>query len=113
MGIALADAAAEYGANVDSVLGPVNIRPQNNQLKLSMSLLLHQWQPNVISRFPVCDIAILAAAVADYTPEKVSGKKIKKEESEFVLKLKPTTDIAEPWENKETISASCRICAGN
>jgi len=48
-----------------------------------------------ISRFPGCDIAILSAAVADFTPEDVKRKKIKKDKSEFVLKLKQTTDIAE------------------
>jgi len=34
MGIALADAAAEYGADVDLVLGPVNVRPRNNSVKI-------------------------------------------------------------------------------
>ena len=34
-----------------------------------------------ISRFPDCDIAILAAAVADFTPAEVHGKKIKKDET--------------------------------
>ena len=48
-----------------------------------------------ISRFPSCDIAILAAAVADYTPAEFSGKKLKKESEDLFLKLKPTTDIAE------------------
>ena len=48
-----------------------------------------------ISRFQACDIAILAAAVADFTPVEVHGEKIKKNETELLLRLKPTTDIAE------------------
>jgi phosphopantothenoylcysteine decarboxylase/phosphopantothenate--cysteine ligase len=48
-----------------------------------------------ISRFPGCDIAILSAAVADFTASEVKRKKIKKDGNEMVLKLKPTTDIAE------------------
>ncbi len=34
MGIALADAAAEYGAEVELVLGPVNILPENRSIKI-------------------------------------------------------------------------------
>ncbi len=47
-----------------------------------------------ISLFPWCDIAILSAAVADFTPASVKDRKIKKTDNELVIKLKPTTDIA-------------------
>jgi phosphopantothenoylcysteine decarboxylase/phosphopantothenate--cysteine ligase len=47
-----------------------------------------------LSRFPECDIAILAAAVADFTPETTAKRKIKKEGGGLVLKLKPAIDIA-------------------
>jgi phosphopantothenoylcysteine decarboxylase/phosphopantothenate--cysteine ligase len=47
-----------------------------------------------ISLFPDCDIAILTAAVADFTPVTVADNKIKKQKGEILLKLKPTTDIA-------------------
>jgi phosphopantothenoylcysteine decarboxylase/phosphopantothenate--cysteine ligase len=95
MGIALADAAAEYGAIVDLVLGPVNISPQNKSVNVINVTTAETMAAECISRFPLCDIAILAAAVADFTPAEVSGKKIKKGETELILKLKPTTDIAE------------------
>jgi phosphopantothenoylcysteine decarboxylase/phosphopantothenate--cysteine ligase len=95
MGIALADAAAEYGAIVDLVLGPVNISPQNKSVNIINVTTAETMAAECISRFPLCDIAILAAAVADFTPAEVSGKKIKKGETELILKLKPTTDIAE------------------
>ena len=94
MGIALADAAAEYGADVDLVLGPVNIAPQNNSVKVINVTTAESMAAECISRFPDCDIAILAAAVADFTPEEVQEKKIKKEGTELILRLKPTTDIA-------------------
>jgi phosphopantothenoylcysteine decarboxylase/phosphopantothenate--cysteine ligase len=48
-----------------------------------------------IARFPSCDVAILSAAVADFTPVEVKGAKIKKDEKELLLRLKPTTDIAQ------------------
>jgi phosphopantothenoylcysteine decarboxylase/phosphopantothenate--cysteine ligase len=95
MGIALADAAAEYGAVVELVLGPVNILPENNSVKIIDVTTAESMAVECISRFPDCDIAILSAAVADFTPEVVKENKIKKDSNELLLKLKPTTDIAE------------------
>ncbi len=95
MGIALADAAVEYGADVELVLGPVSISPGNNSVKIIDVTTAESMAAECISRFPGCDIAILSAAVADFTPEEVKGKKIKKDGNELLLKLKPTTDIAE------------------
>lgn len=94
MGIALADAAAGYGADVDLVLGPVNIPPENESVKVINVDTAESMAEQCILLFPDCDIAILAAAVADYTPESVSSSKIKKSNSELILKLKRTTDIA-------------------
>jgi len=95
MGIALADAAAEYGAEVDLVLGPVNRLPENRSVKVINVTSAASMASECIARFPGCDIAILAAAVADFTPEKVEERKIKRTGDEILLKLKPTKDIAE------------------
>jgi phosphopantothenoylcysteine decarboxylase / phosphopantothenate---cysteine ligase len=95
MGIALADAAAGYGASVDLVLGPVNILPHDPSVNIINVLTAGSMAEECISRFKKSDITILAAAVADFTLAEVSGKKIKKEGAELVLRLKPTTDIAE------------------
>lgn len=94
MGIALADAAADYGATVDLVLGPVNFTPKNTTVNTVNVITAQSMADECISRFGDCDIAILAAAVADFTPEEISSKKLKKKESDFLLRLKPTTDIA-------------------
>ncbi len=95
MGIALADTAAEYGAEVDLVLGPVNRIPKNRSVKVINVISAESMASECVVRFPVCDIAILAAAVADYSPEKVEEKKIKRTGDEIILRLKPTPDIAE------------------
>ncbi len=95
MGIALADAAAEYGAKVELVLGPVNIRPVSSKVRIINVITAESMASECISRFPVCDIAILSAAVADFTPIGVHVTKMKKESGELVLRLKQTTDIAE------------------
>jgi phosphopantothenoylcysteine decarboxylase/phosphopantothenate--cysteine ligase len=94
MGVALADAACEYGAEVELVLGPVNVFPKMNGVKVINVTSAESMAKECISRFAKSDVAILAAAVADFTPEIVSDKKIKKSDHELILKLKPTTDIA-------------------
>jgi phosphopantothenoylcysteine decarboxylase/phosphopantothenate--cysteine ligase len=94
MGIALADAAAEYGADVDLVLGPVSITPVNSSVKIINVKTAGSMADECISRFSACDIAILSAAVADFTPAEVKGRKIKNDGNEFNLKLIPTIDIA-------------------
>jgi phosphopantothenoylcysteine decarboxylase/phosphopantothenate--cysteine ligase len=94
MGIAIADAAAEYGADVELVLGPVDILPENSSVKVINVTSAETMADECKKHFPLCDIAILAAAVADFTPEIISGKKVKRGSNDLSIKLKPTTDIA-------------------
>ncbi|MCE5347830.1 MAG: bifunctional phosphopantothenoylcysteine decarboxylase/phosphopantothenate--cysteine ligase CoaBC [Bacteroidales bacterium] len=94
MGIALADKAAEYGASVELVLGPVTLAPKNNLVNVINVSTAESMAEECISRFPGCDIAILAAAVADFTPGQIKTEKIKKGGNDLVLKLIPTVDIA-------------------
>ena len=94
MGVALAEAAFDYGAEVELVLGPVNIIPDKLVIKIINVTSAETMAKECIKRFEKCDIAILAAAVADFTPEIVSTKKIKSGNNELLLKLKPTIDIA-------------------
>jgi phosphopantothenoylcysteine decarboxylase / phosphopantothenate---cysteine ligase len=94
MGIALAAEASAYGAYVDLVLGPVNIIPVIGNVNVINVTTAESMAAECLSIFPDCDIAILAAAVSDFTPEEVKDKKIKKDDNELVLRLKPTVDIA-------------------
>jgi len=95
MGIALADAATEYGAGVDLVLGPVEINPSHPDINITKVVTAREMASACIKKFPDCDIAILSAAVADYAPEKTAKQKIRKSGKNLVLKLEPTVDIAE------------------
>jgi phosphopantothenoylcysteine decarboxylase/phosphopantothenate--cysteine ligase len=95
MGIALADAAADYGAEVELVLGPVKIYPENDSVMIINVTTADSMADECIKRFKDCDIAILAAAVADFSPEKVEVKKMKRSGNDLILKLKPTRDISE------------------
>jgi phosphopantothenoylcysteine decarboxylase/phosphopantothenate--cysteine ligase len=95
MGIALADAAAEYGATVYLVLGPVDRFPSDSSVKVTLVTTAESMAAECISLFPHCDIAVLSAAVADFTPVEVRNNKIKKSEDDnLTIRLKPTTDIA-------------------
>jgi phosphopantothenoylcysteine decarboxylase/phosphopantothenate--cysteine ligase len=94
MGIAIADAAAEYGANVELVLGPVDTLPKENKVKVINVTSAESMASECITRFRKCDIAVLSAAVADFTPEIASENKIKRDNNDMILRLKPTTDIA-------------------
>jgi phosphopantothenoylcysteine decarboxylase/phosphopantothenate--cysteine ligase len=94
MGIAIADAALDYGADVELVLGPVNIIPRNRSVKVINVTSAKSMADECIARFSNCDVAILAAAVADFTIESEALNKIKRGDNELIIKLKPTTDIA-------------------
>ena len=93
MGIALAECASEMGAIVNLVLGPVGIKPQSEKINVINVTSAESMAKACLSLFPECDIAILAAAVADFTPANVTDQKIKRK-GEITLTLKPTTDIA-------------------
>jgi phosphopantothenoylcysteine decarboxylase/phosphopantothenate--cysteine ligase len=94
MGVALADAAARMGAYVELVLGPVNISPAHPAIVVTDVVSAADMASECIKRFPNADIAILAAAISDFTPENVPGNKIKRGDSDLVIRLKPTKDIA-------------------
>jgi phosphopantothenoylcysteine decarboxylase/phosphopantothenate--cysteine ligase len=94
MGVALADTAADYGADVELVLGPVNILPENKTIEIINVVSAASMASECIKRFTGCDIAILAAAVADFSPGRIEPKKIKRTGSDLILRLKPTKDIA-------------------
>ncbi|MBK9391978.1 MAG: bifunctional phosphopantothenoylcysteine decarboxylase/phosphopantothenate--cysteine ligase CoaBC [Bacteroidetes bacterium] len=94
MGIAIAQAASDLGAIVELVLGPVNISPAGANIIVTNVTNAASMAEECISKFHKCDIAILSAAVADFTPAEVKNNKIKKDKTDLNLILKPTTDIA-------------------
>ncbi len=94
MGYALAEQAAKLGAEVTLVSGPSNeILTYTDSIEKIMVTSAHEMFETIISRYHDQDIVIMAAAVADYRPKKVSDKKIKKQEGTFSIELERTTDI--------------------
>ena len=93
MGIALANEAVRQGAEVHLVLGPSSEKNIHSQIHLHRVVSAQQMYEVAVTEFSTCDIAILAAAVADYTPETVAPEKIKKKGGNLSLTLVPTVDI--------------------
>lgn len=95
MGISLANAASEMGAEVVLVLGNHQKQHINSGVKVVHSLTAEQMYLSVNQYFDESQVAILCAAVSDYTPVKKSTQKIKKSEEIFSIELTKTKDILE------------------
>lgn len=95
MGMALVEECLERGAHVKLVLGPVNIPvPHHPRLEVVNVESAAQMHEASVVLFPKSDVAILSAAVADFTPETTADQKIKRKGDELNITLKPTKDIA-------------------
>ena len=92
MGYALAEAAAERGADVTLISGPVSLKTPIGVKKIEVNTAAEMYDV-CLSYFPTSDIAIMSAAVADYTPIEISAQKIKKSTTDFELSLTKTKDI--------------------
>ena len=93
MGLAISETLAEYGAEVELVLGPTNEEIQNSSIKIHNVVTAEQMYNKCSELFNSQDIAILSAAVADFTPALSETSKIKKEDGLKLIELKPTKDI--------------------
>lgn len=94
MGFALAEECARRGAEVQLVAGPVALQVQHPLIHRVDVVSAEEMYHAATAHFVQSDIAILCAAVADFTPENCADKKIKREKGEQVLHLLPTHDIA-------------------
>lgn len=94
MGFAIAEELAGAGAFVELVTGPTyqhTIHPAIHVNRVTSAEEMYQLSTAL---FPTSDIAVLAAAVSDYTPKVKAMQKIKKEEENLTLELTKTADIA-------------------
>lgn len=94
MGVAIAEELAAQGAEVTLVLGPTDLKPANQAIKIISVVSAQEMYEACKPIFPQTDIAVLAAAVADYRPKVFSETKIKKKEGDLTLELEKTVDIA-------------------
>ncbi len=92
MGYALAAAALAEGHEVVLVSGPVSIAPPDGAEFYSVESAEEMLRV-VLSCFPLCGMAIMAAAVADYRPRIAHPVKLKKRSETLTLELERTPDI--------------------
>ena len=93
MGFAIAEEFARNGADVTLITGPSDLVTKNENIKRIDVTSADEMYQHTLKAFAKTNIAVMSAAVADYTPEKVSITKIKKSGDELHLKLKKTKDI--------------------
>lgn len=94
MGFEIAKAAEKLGAEVTLVSGPTCQKLSHySSIKRIDVMSSEEMYQKVTEHYQNTDIAIMAAAVADYRPETVSKTKIKKNEESFSLPLLKNKDI--------------------
>lgn len=93
MGIALAEELQQRGASVTLVLGPSKEKVIENGMQVVRVKTAAEMFNAATEYFENADLAVMAAAVADYTPTTTASKKIKKKEPGLHLELVKTQDI--------------------
>jgi len=92
MGYAVAAAMRAAGAEVVLVSGPVNLAPPPGVRCIGVETAAQMLEA-VQRELPGTHVLVATAAVADYRPLAVAGRKIKKQAGGMTLEMTPTTDI--------------------
>ena len=93
MGFDIAESAANYGAEVILISGPTHLNTINPVIDLIRVTSAKEMYDACHKYFNSVDVAICAAAVADYKPKFVAEQKIKKTETSLIIELEKTEDI--------------------
>ncbi|MFT3908170.1 MAG: phosphopantothenoylcysteine decarboxylase [Ferruginibacter sp.] len=94
MGYAIAAHFLKQGAEVILVSGPVSMKLDHPKLRLVKVNTALEMDLACCRYYEQIDVAIFAAAVADYRPEIICDHKIKKDSSSFTIKMIKNVDIA-------------------
>jgi phosphopantothenoylcysteine decarboxylase/phosphopantothenate--cysteine ligase len=93
MGFDIATAAANLGAEVVLVSGPTHLQMKHSLVNLIRVTSADEMYDVCHQYFDDVDVAVAAAAVADYKPKNVATQKIKKSEATFTIELEKNRDI--------------------
>jgi phosphopantothenoylcysteine decarboxylase/phosphopantothenate--cysteine ligase len=93
MGFAIAESLAAKGALVKLIAGPTHLNTKNCNIERIDVKSADQMYNATVKEFEQADVAILSAAVADYTPKNVFSQKVKKADNVLNIELQPTKDI--------------------
>ena len=92
MGFAVAEAARDFGADVELVSGPVSLETPAGVERTDVESA-REMMDAVMSRMDGCDVFVSVAAIADYRPQDAAEHKIKKDSDEMTLTLVRNPDI--------------------
>ena len=92
MGVALAEAARDRGADVTMVAGPVSV-PLPHGVAIVPVMTAEEMQRALAGAAPHADVVLMAAAVADYRPARTSREKLKRTGDALTITLEPNPDI--------------------
>jgi phosphopantothenoylcysteine decarboxylase/phosphopantothenate--cysteine ligase len=93
MGFDIALSAANLGASVILIAGPTHCKVDHTLINVIKVVSAQEMYDACHSHYTDVDVAIAAAAVADYKPKTVALQKIKKAADEFIIELEKTKDI--------------------
>ncbi len=93
MGFDIAASAANLGAEVTLISGPTYLNTNNSDINLIRVTSAQEMYDACHEHYANVDVAICAAAVADYKPKVVANQKIKKSSAEFSIEFEKTKDI--------------------
>ena len=93
MGFDIASSAANLGASVILITGPTHCKVTNTLIKVIPVVSAQEMYDTCHQYYADVDVAIAAAAVADYKPKNVALQKIKKSADDFTIELEKTKDI--------------------
>ena len=93
MGFALAEVAAQHGAEVILISGPTHEKINHPSILLEKVISAEEMFTSVKKHYPQVAIAIAAAAVADFKPKNSAKQKIKKQQGLESIPMIPTVDI--------------------
>lgn len=102
MGFDLAKEAAKRGAEVILISGPSSQQVNDNSIRVFRVSSAQEMYDEVFKHYDKTDIAIMSAAVADYTPKVKATEKIKKNDNELVIELVKNKDILRTMGEKKT-----------
>lgn len=101
MGFSVAEAAAEMGANVTLVAGPVDLPTPKHVNRIDVISTEDMYQA-VLKHFPTQDIVIKSAAVSDYRAKKQATEKIKKQSEQMSIEVERNKDILKTLGKQKT-----------
>ena len=93
MGFDIANSATQLGAKVFLVSGPTHCKAIYSSITIFPVTTAKEMYDQCHELYAQVDVAIAAAAVADYKPKTIANQKIKKTAENFVIELEKTQDI--------------------